>query len=234
MFLSACVMRINIYIVKPKDLQVAVMENTFEFYLKNPIIKHSVGIVLVKDSQHRFIASNRNFSIYSGLSPERLIGLSDFDMPWNEQSEIYISHEKDILSGLSYSVIEPLPGIKNTNLVTHKKIIYDINGIPRGTIATALPLEMDINFCNLFGTSDIVKITGYGLNLTKKESLVFYYFIKGFQRSQISNLANISTSSFDFHISNIKEKVGVNTTKELREMAYTRGFQDIIPFAIKI
>jgi hypothetical protein len=101
------------------------MYNTIEFYLKNPIIKHDVGILLVKDIQHRFVASNSGFSIFSGLPPENLIGLSDFDMPWSEQAKIYISHEKDILSGLSYNVIEPLLGIKRANLVTQKKIIYD-------------------------------------------------------------------------------------------------------------
>lgn len=49
------------------------MDNTIEFYLKNPIIKHDVGILLVKDIQHRFVASNSGFSIFSGLPPENLI-----------------------------------------------------------------------------------------------------------------------------------------------------------------
>lgn len=209
------------------------MDNTIEFYLKNPIIKHDVGILLVKDSQHRFVASNREFSAFSGLQPEKLIGLSDLDMPWSEQAKIYISHEKDILSGLSYNVIEPLPGIKRANLVTQKKIIYDRTGMPQGTIATALPLEMDIDFCNLSGTSHILRVADYGMNLTKKESLVLYYFIKGFQRSQIANLAKIGTSSYDFHISNIKKKFGVDSTSKLRDVAYSKGLQDIIPFVIK-
>ncbi len=209
------------------------MDNTIEFYLKNPIIKHDVGILLVKDIQHRFVASNSGFSIFSGLPPENLIGLSDFDMPWSEQAKIYILHEKDILSGLSYNVIEPLLGIKRANLVTQKKIIYDRTGLPKGTIATALPLDMDIDFCNLSGTSDILRVADYGMNLTKKESLVLYYFIKGFQRNQIASLAKISTSAFDFHISNIKGKFCVNTTNELKDAAYSRGLQDIIPFVIK-
>lgn len=166
------------------------MDNTIEFYLKNPIIKHDLGILLIKDMQHRFIASNNGFSSFSGLPPEKLIGLSDLDMPWGEQANIYISHEKDILSGLSYNVIEPLSGVKRVNLITQKKIIYDRTGTPQGTIATALPLDVHIDFCNLSGTSNILRVADYGMNLTKKESLVLYYLIKGFQRSRVANLNN--------------------------------------------
>ncbi|MBL0599098.1 LuxR family transcriptional regulator [Aeromonas jandaei] len=209
------------------------MEKNIDFYYDNPIIQHDVGILLVKDTKHRFVASNYGFSTFSGMEPERVIGLSDYDMPWCDQANIYLSHEKDILSGLSYSVIEPLAGIKKTNLITKKKIIYDDTGIPRGTIATALPLMIDIDYCNLSGTSEILRVADYGMGLTKKESLVLYYVIKGFKRARVAELARISTSAFDFHIRNIKFKFGVNNVSELNEIIYTKGLQDIIPFVIK-
>jgi len=209
------------------------MKKNIDFYYENPIIQHDVGILLVKDTKHRFVASNYGFSKFSGMEPEQVIGLSDYDMPWCDQANIYLSHEKDILSGLSYSVIEPLAGIKKTNLITQKKIIYDDAGIPRGTIATALPLMMDIDFCNLSGTGEILRVADYGMGLTKKESLVFYYVIKGFKRSRVAELAKISTSAFDFHIRNIKLKFGANTISELNEIVYAKGLQDIIPFVIR-
>ncbi|MBW3808202.1 LuxR family transcriptional regulator [Aeromonas jandaei] len=209
------------------------MDNTIEFYLKNPIIKHDVGILLVKDSQHRFVASNNAFSVFSGFSPEKIIGLSDLDMPWSEQSKIYISHEKDILSGLSYSVIEPLPGIKKANLITQKTIIYNRLGIPQGTIATALPLDTDVEFGNLAGKSDAIKVVDYGLGLTTKESIVLYYALKGYKRTKVAEMAQMSTSSYDFHMRNLKEKFKADTTEQLKSIAYAQGLQDIMPFIIK-
>lgn len=59
-------------------------------------------------------------SLFFLAFPQKIIGLSDLDMPWSEQAQIYIAHEKDILSGLNYSVIEPLPGLKKANLITRK------------------------------------------------------------------------------------------------------------------
>ncbi len=71
------------------------------------------------------------------------------------------------------------------------------------------------------------------MNLTKKESLVLYYFIKGFQRNQIASLAKISTSAFDFHISNIKGKFCVNTTNELKDAAYSRGCKILFHLSLR-
>jgi hypothetical protein len=147
------------------------MKKTIDFYYENPIIQHDIGILLVKDTKHRFVASNYGFSIFSGMAPERVIGLSDYDMPWCDQANIYLSHEKDILSGLSYSVIEPLAGIRKTNLITQKKIIYDDAGIPRGTIATALPLMMDIDFAIFLAPVRYLESLIMGWGLQKKNRL---------------------------------------------------------------
>ena len=155
------------------------------------------------------------------------------DMPWSEQSQIYIAHEKDILSGLSYSVIEPLPGLKKANLITQKNIIYDRFGMPQGTIATALPLDADVEFGNLSGRSEAIKVVDYGLGLTKKESIVLYYALKGYKRTEVASMAQMSTSSYDFHMRNLKAKFKVDTTEQLKSIAYTQGLQDIMPFVIK-
>ncbi|MBP2198190.1 hypothetical protein [Pantoea cypripedii] len=69
----------------------------FEWFCDHPIIHWNAGIMLVKNSNHEFITSNSVFSSYSGYTPESLIGLNDGDMPWAENKDIYINHEKDIL-----------------------------------------------------------------------------------------------------------------------------------------
>ncbi|WP_108652013.1 helix-turn-helix transcriptional regulator [Dongshaea marina] len=207
-----------------------------EFYLDNPIIDFDVGILVVKDLEHRFIASNHKLTDYSGLHPEQLVGLRDLDMPWQDMAQIYTDHEKDILAGKQYQVIEPLQGLKSTNLLTRKVLLYDQHGKPAGTALNAMELNSDIEFAHLGGHSSNFKVCGYGAqyNLTPMESKVFYHFIKGRKRARVAELLGISTSSFDFHIRNIKHKFQVDSNQDLRYLAYQNKFEDIFPFQMSV
>lgn len=205
---------------------------TIEFYANNPVIEHVPGILLVKDLQHRFIASNASFEEFSGFSPRQLVGLSDFDMPWSKHADIYISHEKDVLAGHDYSVIEPLPGLKRVNLATKKCIIYDRHGVPSGIIATSVPFEPTVELYSPTLKGDIIRIADCGLGLTKTESIVLYLMLKGLKRSDVASRAQISASSYDFHVRNLKIKLKVSSTSEIIAAAYAQGLNDIIPFVI--
>lgn len=204
-----------------------------EYYLDNPVIQWNRGILLVKDFQHKFIASNFNFKSFSGYAPLDLIGLSDSDMPWSESRDIYIKHEKDILSGRNYSVIEPLDGINRVNLFTQKDIIYNKQGMPAGTTATASVFNQSLEYGNLEGTSRTLKVSNFSeYNLTATESKVLYFVLKGFKRTRVSELAEISTSSFDFHIKNIKFKFSVETNDALIDFCYQNRIHDLFPVYI--
>lgn len=163
------------------------------------------GIILVKDIKHRFIASNVVFSRLAGKKTESLIGLNDFDMPWADSASIYVNHEKDILRGDNYSVIEPLNGTTSVNLMTTKKVIHDAAGNPAGTIATAVEITRNINFFNLAGKSESIKVCNYGemYNLTAMESKIMYFLLKGLKRAAISESAGVSVKSVDFHLARL-------------------------------
>lgn len=193
------------------------------------------GIILVKDVKHRFIASNAAFSRLAGKSTESLIGLNDFDMPWADSASIYVNHEKDILRGDNYSVVEPLNGTTPVNLITTKKVIYDAAGKPAGTIANAVVITQNINFFNLAGKSESIKVCNYGekYNLTTMESKIMYFLLKGLKRAAISESAGVSLKSVDFHLMNLKKKFRADNTTELVILAYKKGYQDILPFTLK-
>ncbi|WP_455427649.1 helix-turn-helix transcriptional regulator [Dryocola sp. LX212] len=209
-------------------------DNLFlEYYLHNPVILWRQGILLVKDSSHRFIASNNNFKLFSGFSAKALIGLSDSDMPWGDSQDLYINHEKDVLSGNVYSVIEPLNGLSKVNLFTQKDIIYHQNGSPGGTMATAAIFNHHLEYGNLEGTSRSLKVSNFSeYNLTATESKVLYFILKGFKRARVAELAEISTSSFDFHIKNIKVKFSVDTFEALIDVCYQNRIHDLFPVHI--
>ena len=208
---------------------------SIEKFLLNPVITIDCGIILVKDIQHRFIASNGVFSRLAGKKTDELIGLNDVDMPWADSADIYVSHEKDILRGDNYSVVEPLNGTTPVNLMTTKKVIYDAAGNPAGTIATAVEITQNINFFNLAGKSESIKICDYGdkYNLTAMESKVMYFLLKGLKRAAIAENTGISLKSVDFHLTNLKKKFMADNTTELVILAYQKGYQNILPFTIK-
>lgn len=208
---------------------------SIEKFLLNPVITIDCGIILVKDIQHRFIASNGVFSRLAGKKTDELIGLNDVDMPWADSADIYVSHEKDILRGDNYSVVEPLNGTTPVNLMTTKKVIYDAAGNPAGTIATAVEITQNINFFNLAGKSESIKICDYGdkYNLTAMESKVMYFLLKGLKRAAIADNTGISLKSVDFHLTNLKKKFMADNTTELVILAYQKGYQNILPFTIK-
>ncbi|MGJ3448828.1 LuxR C-terminal-related transcriptional regulator [Enterobacter sp. PTB] len=206
-----------------------------EVFLSNPLIMIDCGIILVKDVEHRFIATNVVFSRLAGKKTESIIGLNDFDMPWADSAGIYVNHEKDILRGDNYSVVEPLNGTTPVNLITTKKVIYDAAGKPAGTIATAVEIPQNINFFNLAGKSESIKVCNYGekYNLTAMESKIMYFLLKGLKRAAISESAGVSLKSVDFHLMNLKKKFRAESTKELVSLAYQKGYQDILPFTLK-
>lgn len=205
----------------------------FEYFLDNPLIPWDYGVVLIKDKNHKFIASNLTFSKFSGIHPYDLVGQSDHDMVWNELSHIYINHEKDILAGHHYSVIEPLAGLEYANLLTKKDVIFNKKGIPSGTAASAIIFNKKIEYANLSGRSSSVKVSDYfGYTLTRTESIVLYYLLKGFSRGKIAELSNITKSSYDFHIRNIKQKFNVSSVDDVVFICYNNNLHDVVPFSV--
>ncbi|MEN3262970.1 LuxR C-terminal-related transcriptional regulator [Sodalis endosymbiont of Spalangia cameroni] len=205
----------------------------FEWFCGNPVIHWNVGIMLVKNLNHEFIASNSIFSNYSGYDPKSLVGLNDGNMPWAENKDIYINHEKDVIAGLNYNVIEPLCGVVKASLFTSKRVVYTRSGVPAGTLASAIVFNGSIEFGHLAGTASNMKVSDYsGFNLTVLESKVLFFLLKGFSRKKISELVGVSTSSHDFHLMNIKDKFKVDTRDQLVSFCYERGFHEVVPFYI--
>lgn len=206
---------------------------TIEHYIENPVIHSAPGITLVKDLNHCFVASNHVFSRFSGIEPHRLPTLNDSDMPWSERGHIYTDHEKDILAGAKYNVLEPLPGVVSAFLHTSKQVIYDKSGLPAGTIATAIIMNGVIDFHNVTGSSNIIKAVPYhDVNLNEKEVRVLFFILKGWRRKQISEFMNITTSNYDYCLGCIKRKFGVDSNIQLIEHCIESGYQDFFSFSV--
>lgn len=209
--------------------------NTIEFYLNYPLIPVDGGIYLVKDCEHRFVASNSFFSKFSGIKPEKLQGLCDFDMPWDEHSQMYIDHEKAILSGENYKVLEPLPGVENAFLHTSKSVLFDQKGRPAGTAAMALLVNGVLDFKNICGVSKNLKVTSYrDVELTANESCLLFYHLKGYNRNSIAEMMRINLSTYDYYMRCLKKKFAVRSTNDLVDVCVEKNYHEIYPFQISI
>lgn len=219
--------------VRPFTGEDQVLEPTIESYVDKPLIHAGGGIILVKDLNHRFVASNTVFSRFSGVHPYKLQGLNDFDMPWAERRDIYTNHENAILSGENYNVLEPLPGVIKAFLHTSKEIIYDKNGHPAGTLATAIIMNGAFDFSNIAGISKFMKVTPYqGVNLTANEAKVLFFILKGMKRKRIADVMNMSLTNYDYYLRSIKFKFHTNSIVNLIEICIERGYHENFPFQI--
>ena len=222
-------------ILKSNELALHTNENepTIEFYHSNPLINAGPGIVLVKDINHAFIASNPFFSKFSGIQPNYLQGLNDLDMPWAEQSDLYISHENEVLSGESYSVIEPLDGLARSVLYTAKEVILDQYGNPAGTRAMAMQLNHPVDFENIISVSKTKKVASYGdYKLSQMETKVLYLLLHGIRRAKIAEKLNTSVVSIDTYLRRIRIKLGVSSNVTLIEKCVFLGFHETFPFQL--
>ncbi|HHQ4545253.1 TPA: LuxR C-terminal-related transcriptional regulator [Aeromonas veronii] len=207
--------------------------NQIEFYLDNPVIDYEPGILLVKDLQHRFVASSRGFEAYSGVSATQLVGLSDTDMPWRDYADMFVANEKETLSGLNYITIEPLHGLKCVTLITMRVIVYDSLGLPSGIASNSIPIDSNFDLSSLFSFGFVQKISKNPLPLTKTESLVLHLVLLGIKRREISKQLNLTSSAYDFHIRNIKRKLNASSTSELVAIAHKLGLDGAVNFVIK-
>ncbi|MCG9681552.1 LuxR C-terminal-related transcriptional regulator [Vibrio sp. Isolate23] len=192
---------------------------------------------MVKDKEHRFVACNSQFLKMSGFSSvEDILGLTDFDMPWKEYSEIYQAHERDILSGSQYDLFEPIIDSKGKkhNLHIRKKIIEDSKGEIAGIIAHAMIFEYRYEMEMIkFSTNCFTISHGNNIeDLSKKEKEVAFLFLNGYKRQEASKYLSISPRTFDSHIVSIKNKLNCDSSHDLIIKGFQLGLKDKIPETI--
>ncbi|MDR5020239.1 helix-turn-helix transcriptional regulator [Yersinia rochesterensis] len=201
---------------------------SIEYWKANPLIPWECGILLVKDIQHRYVASTHNFRLFSGVTHEELVGLSDLDMPWKEDADIYISHGNDTLAGMTHPVIETLNGLLKVNLLTKRNVIHDKNGMPAGTLSCSIEINNDIKLLNINNVMNS-KVNVNKVNLTKSEIKILALLFEGLGSEAISLKIGISKESYYFHVHNLKRKFKVNSVNELILSLYRNGFNNVLP-----
>lgn len=204
------------------------MPQDIEYYQAHPRLDIDGCVVVVRDLQHKFIASNLEFSQLSRRSPEQLVGLSDSQMPWKGAAHLFIANDLVTLCGGEDIIIERYPHLDDAILITKKTIVYG-DRIAAGVISVGLFFSGQYANKVLQTLQAITKVTFRKKNLTKQEYLVLYLLTQGFKRSKIIEVGGFTASNYDFYVSQLKKKLGVDTTNQLIVMAYKVGANVALP-----
>jgi len=207
------------------------MMKTLEDFQQSPIIDITHSIIVVKDLSYRFVAASYGYAHYVNLPMNALFGLSDKDMPWQSQATDFIEHDIDVLCGdpdksIQVHYLNEPCYHSHPFLLSEKTPLFDTSGVMAGTYTHLLPLtESDRKTINSQPSLHRVE------KLSKKEYLILSMLVMGHKRNTILAKCKISISTYDFHIKNLKKKIGVATTHELIICAVK---QDLFPLPSEI
>ena len=140
---SRGVEQINLYgrdITEHKQLELARQNQREEL---QTILDSVPAMVFYKDTENRFIRTNRAIEDAMGFSKNELEGKSIFDLYPREQAEAYWRDDKEVLASgkAKYGIIEPMESRGGTLIVQTDKIPY-VN--EQGTVAGIIGFALDI------------------------------------------------------------------------------------------
>ncbi len=181
---------------------------------------------------------NKHNEIVGKTHAEAPSNIAEHAVCWNGQNERTIK-----ALAAKYFMTEAVFNNKiHCNLACIKVPVFNIKKQILGVFALAkkMPINSDLHesihlLQSHFGNSlkkhawDIN--TTYSKLLTSKESKVLFYVLTGKSSKKIAEILFLSPKTVEFHIQNIKIKLGLkNTTKaDLFDKAYELGFVNILP-----
>lgn len=201
------------------------------------------GLCYWKDTEFAYVGCNKATVRATGIhSKEDIIGLTDDDLPWAEETPNYRSQDRYVLAGHHLSVIERihLKGARDCFALTRKSPIYDDNKRITGLFGQAFILfdtrlverldKLYLNDCTLF---DGVEMRNYQImdeypQLTSRETDCLFYFLRNYSAKVIAEKLSISPRTVEQHITSIKDKYNCHTRVDLLAFCFEKGLHRII------
>ncbi len=205
-------------------------------------IENFPGFMCCKNSQYEYITGSENFLKISGHNQlENVIYKRDQDMPWCNNADLYQETDQIALEVGFSKMIYPVRSHSNKKyLFKSYKYCAEIDSTEQVIISTGQLLSVDVtsnNNCiiskddlNYFNNKNERFMTKNPfMKLTRKETEVLYFFIRGYISKHIAIKLNRSRRTIETHIQNIKTKLDCNSKSNLIDFAHQNGFIDYIP-----
>ena len=182
---------------------------TIEYYQQNPVIESCDSIVIVRDLNDRFIASSPQLSMYSGIDPLELVGLSDRDMPWADHTDAFKQHSLATLCG---DLKTEIHHINNIYFLAQKQILLNDQGTTAGTSTTVTPISQH----SIDSLINSAQPTLYRIDkLSTVENQVLQLLAQDLKRKQIVEHIDMTLDGYDNILRRLKKKFSVKSTLQL-------------------
>lgn len=118
---------------------VAIQKYWAEKQFTDDLLNRLPTAIFWKNTESVFVGCNQRFAQLAGLqSPEQIAGLTDYDMPWKKQAELYRKDDRDVIdhkkSKLNIEETLPLPDGSELILLTNKVPLIAENGHIMGVL----------------------------------------------------------------------------------------------------
>lgn len=206
--------------------------------------------VSVKSSEDFTYVYGNQFCLQNAakLTEKEFLGYSDYQLPWDNYADSYVSNDKAILNGVGgNNMLFMLTDAHGDKCITHHKkyICYDDNGSIAGIVAIFKIVEGRFYEMYSYMTNlqqDNLNICSYlqnntrsfdpSLKLTAKESICLFYTLQNFTAKKVANIMAISSKTVEQHLANIRNKWDCNNKQDLLDTANMLGCFNVIPIEL--
>ncbi|CDZ78385.1 DNA-binding transcriptional activator UhpA [Legionella massiliensis] len=202
------------------------------------------GAIGFKDKNSVYLGGNQLLASTMGFAkPQDIVGMKDTDIKSEmvvfadkfvkEDKEVMLTGERQHIDIGRYN-----DGLLRATLST-KKVILAANQAIIGTAFSRVELKSSI-LKKLLDKSLNIKFPLYytiarqygEYNLNKRETESLFYLMRGYTAKEIAQRLGLSPKTIEYHIEQLKNKLGCSKKSELVEKSIDLGFLYNIPTAI--
>lgn len=210
-------------------------------------IEFMPGMVSIKDTDSTFLIMNQSAANLVGHSSGKKVeGITDHELKCDaaEYAEQFIQQDQNIITTKQPLQLLDIHRYANGEvkflLTTKKPITLENQTI--GTLCQCIELNdnllsslgkaiysLDTAFLNEGGSSYSIQDNFPDINLTSQEEICLFYLMRGMTAPHIAAKLNISKRTAEFHINNIKQKLGCTSKSDVIDKAVSLGLINILP-----
>ncbi|MGD0281040.1 MAG: ATP-binding protein [Dissulfurispiraceae bacterium] len=125
------------------ELQEANAANEQQLRFTETLLEAIPIAAFYKDTEGRYLGCNNEFAEIIGITPEDIVGKTVFDLWPAEQAHTYHQKDKELLQNPAYQIYEYKVTThegQSIDVICHKDVFRDKNGLVRGIIGTFLDI----------------------------------------------------------------------------------------------